>query len=98
MSLIKCPECGHDVSSEATHCPHCGYPIARKEEDGQKAEVNTELQSELNTRYTKVLKDLNAKRFKSAFAEIDALIKEYPNSHTFTELREQVVILLCQGR
>lgn len=91
MSLIKCPECGHDVSSEATHCPNCGHPIARKEEDGQKAEVNTELQSELNTRYTKVLKDLNAKRFKSAFAEIDALIKEYPNSHTFTELREQVV-------
>lgn len=30
MALIKCPECGHDVSSEAKNCPNCGYPIAEK--------------------------------------------------------------------
>lgn len=27
MALIKCPECGHDVSSQASQCPLCGYPI-----------------------------------------------------------------------
>lgn len=27
MALIKCPECGKSVSSEAPSCPHCGYPI-----------------------------------------------------------------------
>ena len=27
MSLIKCPECGKDVSTAAEACPHCGYPI-----------------------------------------------------------------------
>lgn len=27
MALIKCPECGKDVSSEAANCPYCGYPI-----------------------------------------------------------------------
>ena len=25
--LIKCPECGKDVSSEAHFCPFCGYPV-----------------------------------------------------------------------
>ena len=30
MALIKCPECGHEVSSEAKNCPNCGYPIAEK--------------------------------------------------------------------
>ena len=25
--LIKCSECGQDVSSEAENCIHCGYPI-----------------------------------------------------------------------
>ena len=25
--LIKCPECGKEVSSEANACPFCGYPI-----------------------------------------------------------------------
>lgn len=26
MSLIKCSECGHDVSTKAETCPHCGAP------------------------------------------------------------------------
>lgn len=28
MAIIKCPECGHDVSSMAAACPNCGYPIS----------------------------------------------------------------------
>ena len=27
MALIKCPECGKDVSSNARTCPNCGEPI-----------------------------------------------------------------------
>lgn len=27
MALIKCPECGQNVSSNATRCPNCGCPI-----------------------------------------------------------------------
>ena len=27
MALIKCPECGHDVSDKATSCPGCGHPL-----------------------------------------------------------------------
>lgn len=25
MALVKCPECGQEMSSEANICPHCGY-------------------------------------------------------------------------
>lgn len=28
MALIKCSECGRDVSDKATSCPHCGMPIS----------------------------------------------------------------------
>lgn len=28
MALIKCPECGKQVSSSALTCPACGYPIS----------------------------------------------------------------------
>ncbi len=28
MALIKCPECGHDVSTLADRCPNCGAPVA----------------------------------------------------------------------
>lgn len=28
MALIKCPECGKEISSLAVACPNCGIPIA----------------------------------------------------------------------
>lgn len=29
MAIIKCPECGHDVSDKAAACPNCGYPVSK---------------------------------------------------------------------
>ena len=29
MALIKCPECGKDVSDSAPTCPHCGYQLKK---------------------------------------------------------------------
>lgn len=34
MTLIKCPECGHNVSTSAESCPGCGAPV--KVEKGNK--------------------------------------------------------------
>ena len=28
MALIKCPECGKEVSDKATSCPQCGFPLS----------------------------------------------------------------------
>lgn len=39
MALIKCPECGKEVSTEASVCPHCGYPLHQKQEKVIEAEV-----------------------------------------------------------
>ena len=27
MSLIYCPECGHEISTAAVACPSCGRPV-----------------------------------------------------------------------
>lgn len=27
MALIKCPECGKEISDQAAQCIHCGYPL-----------------------------------------------------------------------
>ena len=29
MALIKCPECGKEVSDSAPTCPHCGYVLKK---------------------------------------------------------------------
>lgn len=30
MAIIKCPECGRQISDKAPACPNCGVPIAGK--------------------------------------------------------------------
>ena len=30
MAIIKCPECGHEISDKAPFCPSCGVAIAGK--------------------------------------------------------------------
>ena len=34
--MIKCPECGKDVSDKATACPNCGCPIKKETEVSEK--------------------------------------------------------------
>lgn len=35
-NLIKCPECGKEVSHRAEHCPNCGCPISNKKKMNKK--------------------------------------------------------------
>ena len=27
MAMINCPECGENISSQASTCPRCGFPV-----------------------------------------------------------------------
>ena len=31
MSMIKCPECGKEISEKAKSCPNCGHPHPKKQ-------------------------------------------------------------------
>lgn len=31
MGLIKCPECGKEISDKSENCVNCGFPIIQKE-------------------------------------------------------------------
>ena len=33
MALVKCTECGHEVSDKASACPYCGCPIEKNNEE-----------------------------------------------------------------
>lgn len=45
--LIKCPECGHDVSDTAVNCPNCGYGVQENiEEIRVKIDEQAKLDSE----------------------------------------------------
>ncbi len=36
MALIRCPECGHQISDQAIACPECGYPLNNSNSDTDK--------------------------------------------------------------
>ena len=45
MSLIKCPECGQQISDKAEKCPHCGLPssyftIQKSEKKGEEVDYS----------------------------------------------------------
>ena len=51
MALIKCPECGKDVSDKSIACPSCGYPIVsmvNSKEDKSKEDKPEEKKLEIH--------------------------------------------------
>ena len=42
MALIKCPECGKEISDKAKACPKCGCPIEKEEKDNKKESQGVE--------------------------------------------------------
>ncbi len=39
--LIKCPECGKEISDKASACIHCGYPISKQDDTtAQKSQLD----------------------------------------------------------
>jgi DNA-directed RNA polymerase subunit RPC12/RpoP len=46
MALIKCTECGREISDKAQNCPGCGSPVSQKDEP-----TNVKYDSESDTFY-----------------------------------------------
>lgn len=40
MPIIKCPECGQEVSDQADQCVHCGYPLKKLRQPKNKGKRN----------------------------------------------------------
>lgn len=43
MALIKCPECGKEISDKAEKCIHCGFPINIQGKEGKEKEYALKL-------------------------------------------------------
>lgn len=43
MALIKCPECGKEISDAAVKCPNCGYPVKAEQKKKEKENKNQKL-------------------------------------------------------
>ncbi|MGI6071262.1 MAG: zinc ribbon domain-containing protein [Blautia sp.] len=51
MSLIKCPECGKEISDQAEMCIHCGFNLSKHQ---QIQEINEEFDRMLEEEITRI--------------------------------------------
>ena len=71
MALIKCPECGREISDKAPQCPHCGCPITSSQPNKTEAAIQPKPSAKIrNLKIAKVLvfDNCNAEILKKAYA------------------------------
>lgn len=106
MALIKCPECGKEISDKAPACIHCGFPLSLLNESSEikeKVEVKTNITSEKG--YSLELLDYGNKKVQVAVAlknvlkmkdaEALELVANAP-CYLFKEKKEHIIVPLIQ--
>ncbi len=88
MALIKCPECGKDVSTAADVCPHCGYPIKKESKVKPEEKPNENYPKPKNTAWVEKWKSkAKATRWKWTLLFLGSLV-----------LLAVFIILLCTDK
>lgn len=77
MALIRCPECGKEISDKAVSCPHCGCPTS---------EMNSELEEPIQSqKEIPAQEDATASKFISYIQErTQEAVETYQNSFRAT--------------
>jgi len=57
MALIKCPECGKEISDKAPACPNCGIPLRREDRGTYDVVITREKQWYLVNPKVKIIVD-----------------------------------------
>ena len=77
MALIRCPECGKEVSDQAAACIHCGYPLRT---------------ADLPARYALILTDSGPNLGKTAAILHDRLTLTQEEAQALTEESPAVAV------
>lgn len=79
MALIKCPECGREISDKAVSCPGCGYPIAGSLPEDNRSDLE-KLVDEIcsrNKNRAKAVKELREATGMDLKTAMDIMDKKY---------------------
>ena len=73
MALIKCPECGKEISDKSNQCIHCGYPLIIKNEQ-KIPNCITEIDG-IQYDYSDILNLINYKQYYDAYFQMRKICK-----------------------
>lgn len=81
MALIKCPECGKEISDKAPACPHCGYPMVQED-------FNVENNVPSEDDYDSIIADFLSRNNNNKILTIKALV--HSTNLSMTEAKNKV--------
>ena len=70
MALIKCPDCGKDISTLAKNCPSCGRPMKNNEEWKKEWQDMPEFEMEDLSSFRKIVVHFRNQEDIDKFAEL----------------------------
>lgn len=84
MAMIKCPECGKEMSDKAAACPNCGCPIE---------EIRTKIEEIEAEREAKIKAKEEEKKAKEVAAEIKKQKKDEARKAVTPEMKRKRIII-----
>lgn len=85
MALIKCPECGKEVSDKAEECIHCGYPIAADKLPDYDPTMQCPLCHYTQWMYSRVTGKVTCQHCGITIAENEYIARKYKEAHQSDE-------------
>ena len=76
MALIKCPECGKEISDKSKQCIHCGYPLEESNNDNKNTAYSIRLIhcGEQNVKLIKIIREITGLDLKRGKDVVDNLL------------------------
>lgn len=88
MALIKCPECGEQVSDKAPACIHCGCPLSTTTNASKKFYVEVDGHNYDITELKEMYQAYNLQDQELIYQYCKSTFKKYPTSYNYQDLKD----------
>ena len=92
MALIRCSECGREISDQATCCVHCGCPVSKSNSEQKQIDLNETFGDIFGNAKLRTVKTSNEQKNTN---DINATAKTSGNSGLTTTIISLILGVIC---
>lgn len=81
MALMKCPECGREISDQSETCIHCGYPLKKESKEAE----NPSAEEKVDSLEEEKVEEIDPREQDDETVEMDGSVEEDETADQETE-------------
>ena len=85
MALMKCPECGREISDQSETCIHCGYPLKKESKEAE----NPSAEEKVDSLEEEKVEEIDPREQDDETVEMDGSVEEDETADQETEETEE---------